>query len=207
MTELTFEETKKLFFRNLANIVTILGIIGAVWLFIIILAYPEELWLIIILSVFIGLTDFIDGRVARSLKIESSLGSALDRIRDKLFIPPILVFLVWHYWPAEDHSVVLTTLTAALVVCSVAIEIVLFAGWVFGLLTKKSVQSNRYGRIKMFLQFCIVMVWLISLAIQEYAIGYSIYLINGLLAITIYYAVKSLEGYYLLYFRKEQKTQ
>jgi len=212
MSETAFNGTKEVFRKNAANIVTISGIIGAVWLLIVAITYPEELWLIMILSVFIGLTDFIDGRIARSLKIESSLGSALDRIRDKLFIPPVLVFLVWHYWPTKDHSVVLATLTAALVVCSVAIEIVLFAGWVFGLLTKKSVQSNRHGRIKMFLQFIIVMVWFTSLLIEKHtgfqAVEPSLFFVDGLLTVTLYFAAKSVAGYYNRYFpQKEQKAQ
>ena len=212
MSEITFNGTKEVFRKNAANIVTILGIIGGIWLLIVVITYPEELWLITALSVFIGLTDFVDGRIARSLKIESPLGSALDRIRDKIFIPPVLVFLVWYYWPAKDESVILTTLTAALVACSVVIEIILFAGWIFGLLTKKSVQSNQYGRTKMFLQFIIVMVWFIALLVEKYAnfqaVGPSLFFINGLLAVTLYFAVKSAAGYYNRYFpQKEQKAQ
>ncbi len=210
MSELTLNGTKEVLRKNAANIITISGIIGAVWLLIVAIAYPEELWLIMALSAFIGLTDFVDGLVARSLKVESSLGSALDRIRDKLFIPPVLVFLVWHYWP-KNHPVALATLTAALVVCSVAIEIILFAGWVFGLLTKKSVQSNQYGRTKMFLQFFIVMIWFISLLVEKY-IGLqvtkvSLFFVDGLLAVTLYFAAKSVAGYYNRYFPQKEKAQ
>jgi len=207
MIEINYSGTKEVFRKNLANIVTILGIIGAIWLLVVIVVYPEELWLILTLAVCVGLTDFIDGLIARSLKIESPLGSALDRIRDKLFIPPTLVFLVWYYWPTKDHSVIMTTLTAALVICLVAIEIVLLAGWVFGLLTERSVQSNQYGRTKMFLQFIIVIVWFISLLVGKYTdfqvIGFSLYFINALLIVTIYFAARSVGGYYLRYFGKE----
>lgn len=211
MSELTFNGTKEALRKNAANIITISGIVGAVWLLIVAITYPEELWLIMVLSVFIGLTDFIDGLVARRLKIESSLGSALDRIRDKLFIPPVLVFLVWHYWPTKSHSVALATLTVALVVCSVAIEIVLFAGWVFGLLTKKSVQSNQYGRTKMFLQFIIVMLWFTGLLVEKQTglqtAEPSLFFVDALLAVTLYFAAKSVAGYYNRYFPPKEKAQ
>ena len=85
---------KSWFFRNIANIVTLLGLKLCFWL----------LWLVIfhrdwILSIFflvggILLTDLLDGSLARGLKIVSAFGGAMDRLRDKLLLGIVFFFLL-----------------------------------------------------------------------------------------------------------------
>lgn len=194
---------KDLLFQNLANTLTALGLLLAIWLLIIAITYPEHLWLMLLLAGLVGLTDFFDGKIARYLNIESNLGKAFDRLRDKIFVCPTLFILIWHYWPSSKESIILSTLTGALVLLIILIEILLFTACIIGVVKKLDVGSNPYGRAKMFCQFSVVFLWLISLNVEKYLefpiFKSSIYLIVAILALTVYLAIKSLEGYFRRY--------
>ena len=198
---------KRWFFQNMANAITVFGLIGTFWLLVIIISNPEQLWLILILAGLISLTDLIDGSVARRLEIKSNFGSALDRLRDKIFICPLLIILAWHYPESlGTASIVVNTLTKALIVVIVLLESLLLTIWLIGIIKKLDVGSNKYGQAKMFCEFLVVMSWLISLTVKKYLdfslIHFSIYLIDLIMVATIYLAIRSLEGYYQKYNNK-----
>jgi len=205
--QLFSKELREWFFQNLANIVTIFGFLTAIWLLVIAVNNPEKLWLIMLLAGVVGLSDLIDGMIARKLKIISSYGGALDRLRDKVFVVPILIILTWHHaWKLTNLPNVLITLTTALVISLIIIEIFLFIAWWIGLFKKLILTANKWGKRKMLCEFSAVMFWLISLTIEKYSclsvIRFSIYLIDLTLMITVFLAVKSLEGYYQSYSEK-----
>lgn len=204
------KKVKEWIFKNLANAVTVFGLIGTSWLLVIMINSPEQLWLILILAGLVSLTDLIDGLIARRLKIKSNFGSALDRLRDKIFICPILIILVWYYPESLGAaSIVVCTLTKALIIVIVLLESLLLITWLIGIIKKLDVSSNQYGRIKMFYEFLTVIFWLISLAVKKYLdfslIHFSIYLIDLIMIVTIYFAIRSLEGYYQKYNNKNNK--
>lgn len=207
---LQLKEVKELLFQNLANILTALGLLLAIWLLIITITYPEQLWLMLLLAVLVGLTDFFDGKIARYLNIESNLGKAFDRLRDKIFVCPTLLILIWHYWPSSKESIILSTLTGALALLIILIEILLFTACIIGVAKKLDVASNPYGRAKMFCQFSVVLFWLISLNVEKYLefpiFKFSIYLIDLILVLTVYLAFRSLEGYYQRYSKKPEEA-
>ncbi len=64
------------------------------------------------LSVFIaaGITDFLDGYLARVLSQQSALGQMLDPIADKLLVAAVLMMLV------ADHTIVSYSLSAAIII-------------------------------------------------------------------------------------------
>jgi len=209
MNDLFSKELREWFFQNLANMVTILGFLATIWLLVIAINNPEELWLIMLLAGIVGLSDLIDGIVARKLKITSSYGAALDRLRDKIFVAPILIILTWHHaWKLTNLPSILTTLTTALVIALVTMEIFLFIAWWTGLFTKLILTANKWGKRKMFCEFLAVIFWLISLTIEKYSnfsvIRFSIYLIDLILTVTVFLAAKSLEGYYQSYTKRIQ---
>lgn len=181
--------------ENLANLITLFGLVGAIWLLVIMINNSEQLWLVLVLAIAIGLTDLFDGLIARHLKIESKFGSALDRLRDKIFICPILIILIWRH-----HE---SSLTVAIVLSLVLIETLLLIAWFIGLFKKLNVSSNRYGRIKMFIEFFIVVFWLLFLIVKKhsdsYLLRFFVYLINACLLIATYFAIRSLEQYYRRY--------
>lgn len=198
------KKVKEWIFQNLANTVTVFGLIGTFWLLVIVIGNPEQLWLILILAGLISLTDLIDGLIARRLKIKSNFGSALDRLRDKIFICPLLIILAWHYPESlSTASIVVETLTKALIVVIVLLESLLLTTWLIDIIKKLDVGSNQYGRIKMFYEFLVVILWLISLTVKKYLdfslINFSIYLIDLIMISIIYLAIRSLEGHYQKY--------
>ncbi len=204
------KKVKEWIFKNLANAVTIFGLIGTFWLLVIAINNPEQLWLILILAGLVSLTDLIDGLIARRLKIKSNFGSALDRLRDKVFICPLLIILAWYYPESLiTASIVVGTLTKALTAVIVLLESLLLTIWFIGIIKKLDVSSNQYGRIKMFSEFLVVILWLISLTVKKYfdfsLIYFSIYLIDLIMVVTIYLAIRSLEGYYQKYNNKNNK--
>ncbi len=200
---------KKWLFQNIANVITVLGLILSVWLLVVGITFPENLWLITLLASLIGLSDFLDGKIARRLKINSSFGSIIDRLRDKIFICPTLIILLWYYRAETFKSLFAVTFTAGLVIVIVFLECLLLFAWPFTIIKKLDIAPNQYGRIKTFLQFMAIMIWLISLIVGKYSgfsvIKFSIYLINIVLIAVVYFAVKSLDGYYQKY--KTSNTQ
>ena len=207
-------QLKDLFFQNLANVITALGLLGAIWLLVIAISDPEQLWLILVLAGLVGLTDLVDGWLAKFLKIQSDFGAAFDRLRDKIFICPTLIVLAWYYCNTSTSLPIITsTLTKALVILVILIEILLFTAWIIAIIKKLDIASNKAGRRKMFLEFTVVMFWLVSLALEKYlefpSLRFSIYLIDLILVVTIYLAVKSLECYCVRYtnLKPETKTE
>jgi len=198
------KELREWFFRNLANTVTITGFFAVIWLLVIAISEPEKLWLITLLALFAGLSDLFDGKIARKLKIESEFGSIIDRFRDKVFVAPILIILLWHQdWELTNLPSIVISLTASLIISIVTIEILLFAAWWIGSFKKITTTANKWGKRKMFCEFWIIIIWLLSLDAEKYffipVIPFSIILIDLVLIVTLFLAVKSLEGYWQFY--------
>ncbi len=197
-------ELKEWFFKNLANAITIFGFLAVIWFLIIAISEPKKLWLITSLAVFIGLSDFFDGRIARKLKIESNFGSIIDRLRDKIFVMPILAIFIWRQnWGLTNLPFIIASFTMALIISLIVIEFLLFITWWIGLFKKVTTMANKWGKRKMFCEFWIIITWLLSLNAEKYfsihVISFSIYLIDLALINALFLAVKSLEGYWLSY--------
>jgi len=79
---------------SLPNSLTI-SRIALVPLFVAAFFLPEEpgRWIVFLLFCLAGLTDAVDGLIARKLKAESSLGRMLDPIADKLVVSAALLML------------------------------------------------------------------------------------------------------------------
>lgn len=74
----------------------------------------SEIWWVrwVALGVFItaGVTDFLDGYLARALSQQSALGQMLDPIADKLLVASVLMMLV------ADHTIASYSLCAAIII-------------------------------------------------------------------------------------------
>ena len=191
--------------KNLANIITLIGLGLAIWLLVIAINNPEQLWLIFLLGGIVAFTDLIDGRLAKHLDIKSDFGSFLDRLRDRVFIYPALIIFTWHHrWKLTDLPPAVNTLTIALVVGTLLMEVLLFIACCIGVIwylegTKIDLAPNNWGRKKTFSGFTVVLIWLLSLTATKYwefpMIKFSIYVINLGLVLMLYWAYKSLEEY------------
>lgn len=76
--------------KNIANIVTVLRIIGTLSLLFMVPRSPVWLWVYGLC----GVTDVLDGFLARRLKIQSRFGSRLDSASDLLFYAVMIIQLL-----------------------------------------------------------------------------------------------------------------
>lgn len=76
------------------NLLTLLRIVLLLPLGWAMFALPATSWVPLIIFVVAGLTDFLDGFLARKLNQTSAFGAMLDQICDKIFIVSTLVFVV-----------------------------------------------------------------------------------------------------------------
>ncbi len=67
-------------------------------------------WVALGVFVAAGITDFLDGYLARALSQQSALGQMLDPIADKLLVAAVLMMLV------ADHTIVSYSLSAAIII-------------------------------------------------------------------------------------------
>jgi cardiolipin synthase len=77
------------------------------------LFWPEIAWMRwVALGVFIaaGISDFLDGYLARAWSQQSRIGQMLDPIADKLLVSAVLMML------AADHTIASYSLTAAIII-------------------------------------------------------------------------------------------
>jgi len=190
------------FLKSRANIITTIGLITSVWFFMTVLQNPEKIKTIFVLALISALTDFIDGPVARKLKIQSDFGSFMDRIRDRVFVYPALIVLVLRNKNNIDG---LNTVTNALIGAIIFLEIFIFISgsvaifWHLKGCKKISLEPNESGKKKVFTGFIIILIWIFSLTFGDYSslfsIKYSIFLIDFGLILMIFWGTKSLEEY------------
>lgn len=76
------------------NVLTLLRIILLLPLGWAMFALPATSWVPLIIFIAAGLTDFLDGFLARKMHKTSAFGAMLDQICDKIFIVSTLVFVV-----------------------------------------------------------------------------------------------------------------
>ena len=84
----------KTIFQNLANLITSMGIILTVWLNLLIWDNSVNHLLILLLAVGIGVSDLLDGWIARHYQIVTSVGGSLDKFRDKLFTCSLFAYFL-----------------------------------------------------------------------------------------------------------------
>ncbi len=100
--------------KHLANMITSLRIIGAV-----VLAFVDaKSNAFLIIYAFCGLTDAVDGFVARKLNIQSELGQKLDSVSDVTFYS-VMLYKVWPLLaeavPQSGRNIILSLIGARLV--------------------------------------------------------------------------------------------
>lgn len=198
----------KWFFNNLANIITTMRLIFSVWV-VILAVCGQQLFLMFVLVVLCGLTDVIDGWLARRYQIESQIGGILDRLADKIFICPTILILIGRFLPEAKMVAFWRFLTVGLVVVIILLEILLMIGGVLGVVRGLNISSNQWGRKKMVFQSAAVLLWFLSLLIESCLkiriFCFSIYFINAICVIAVYLAVKSIKGYFQRWERREER--
>jgi CDP-diacylglycerol---glycerol-3-phosphate 3-phosphatidyltransferase len=101
-------------------------------------------WAALAIFILAGISDFLDGYLARALAQQSSLGRMLDPIADKLLVSAVLLML------AADHTIAGFSLWAAIVI--LCREILVSGLREFLAELKVSVPVSRVAKWKTFLQ-------------------------------------------------------
>ncbi len=193
--------------KHAANLVTSLGLILSVWVAVLVWTnYPDPRIMLLLIGL-VGVTDLIDGNLARLRKIVSKLGTSLDRLRDKVFVCPLFVnFLTVVFWSGAG---LIVALIKAELICILAIEFGLICVWLYGLARGLDASSHKAGKIKQVLYSFTIFLWFVFRAV-EFEWGYSSVLMEDvsmafLLCLSAYYALGSLSGYIARYWPDVQK--
>lgn len=141
-------------FFNLANQLTLCRIVF-IPLLVVIYYSPFE-WRFFVAGALFGLagvTDALDGWVARKYQITSPFGAFLDPVADKLMVAVALTLLI------ENHGHPLFTLPAMVIICR---EIVISAlrEWMAELGKRASVAVSSIGKIKTTFQIASIVILL-----------------------------------------------
>ena len=133
----TKPKNKFLLHRTIINSITFIRLIAVILLFI----YPNPL-LILALSIGVGLSDYLDGYLARLWKCETNFGKNLDQWVDKVVA---IAFLLFYYQ--------LQAISLWFIILFVLREIFVVLGRSFKLIEGS---SNSYGKIKTFLFYIFI---------------------------------------------------
>ena len=202
---------KEKLFQNTANLVTVVRIILTFWLNGLIWFNGETSFsLIFFLAVIIGITDWLDGWIARRWDIASPLGGDLDKFADKLYACSLFIYFIKIEIMNWDFNHVLLVLVGSLIVLILCIESILIIVWIIGFFKEFETKSNKYGKIKMGIQFVAIGYWFLiewigSLVGHKLDVGFYFALIPLFLAAAVFGGF-SIIGYlqrYNLFDKKE----
>ena len=144
-------------FANLANILTMFRIVLAAFFFVLLSGNPDELiWqvnLAIIVFFLAGVTDLLDGYLARKYNITSEFGRVADPFADKVLICGAFVFLM----PFASGL-----LNAWIVTVVIARELMVTTIRSFIEARRVAFGATWMGKLKMFLQSVVIVAILLS---------------------------------------------
>ncbi|MDO8592766.1 MAG: CDP-alcohol phosphatidyltransferase family protein [bacterium] len=187
------------FEQNSANLITSVRLVCSFCIIFLGINRPEMIVIMFCLILMATISDFLDGRIARSKKIVSTFGGFLDRLADKLFICSGIIIIIWRYWPINNLHPLAEIVTEGIGATLILLELILISSSIVGIIYKLSIASNKFGKIKMTLESAAVIFWFLALILNRYYwfdMELAIIIINVLLALAVFYAVKSLGGYY-----------
>jgi cardiolipin synthase len=152
------------------NQITLLRL-GFLPLFLVSIAYDHYGWALLILVV-AGLSDGVDGLLARSLNQSSSLGAYLDPIADKLLLSSSFVILAFKH--QIDLWLMIFVLSRDVTILVVAVVILLMFGY-------RPFPPSIFGKLNTFFQIVMVFSVLLRATYPRARLG----MINHILMYTV----------------------
>lgn len=186
---------KSIFLKNLANLITAIGVILAVWTNALIWGGSTNHLLIFLLASAVAFSDLLDGWLARRRNIISSIGASLDKFRDKIFICPLFVYFLKRIWQEGGDWL---ALIKGLILLILLLEFFLILVWVVGFIKGLNVASHWAGKVKMDLYFAAAGWWLFLRLENSISSQLKAYLHLGLVPLFSFaavFAIFSLAGY------------
>ena len=145
--------------------------LGFLPFFLILIAYDHYRWALLVLVV-AGLSDGIDGLLARSLNQRSALGAYLDPIADKLLLSSSFVLLAFKHKLAWWLTIIV--LSRDVLILIVAVVILLVSGY-------RPFPPSIFGKLTTATEIILVFLVVLGAAYPQYHVG----LLNRILIITI----------------------
>ena len=135
------------------NQITLLRL-GFIPVFLILISYEEYKWALLVLVV-AGLSDGIDGLLARKLNQRSALGAYLDPIADKLLLSSSFVILAFEKQVAWWLTIIV--LSRDILILVVAVVIILISGY-------RPFPPSIFGKLTTFFQIILVFTTVLGAA-------------------------------------------
>jgi cardiolipin synthase (CMP-forming) len=139
------------------NQITLLRL-GFIPIFLILIAYQRYQWALLVLVV-AGLSDAVDGLLARKLNQHSSLGAYLDPIADKLLLSSSFIILAYKtriaWWTA------IIVLSRDILMLTVAIVIILISGY-------RPFPPSILGKLTTFFEIVLVFTVVLTAAFPQF---------------------------------------
>ncbi|TEW44543.1 CDP-diacylglycerol--glycerol-3-phosphate 3-phosphatidyltransferase [Psychromonas algicola] len=160
---------------NIPNILTGFRIL-LIPIFVVVFYLPMQWSAVIAAFIFwlAGVTDLLDGYLARRLNQQTAFGAFLDPVADKIMVAVSLVMIVEHY------AVIWITIPAMVMICR---EIIISAlrEWMAELGERASVAVSSIGKIKTFAQMFALFLLIWQYSIEMEWVGFTfLYLATGL---------------------------
>lgn len=137
-----------------------------------------------VVFVFAAITDWLDGYLARRLKLTSAFGAFLDPVADKLMVAVTLFLLVQSH-PSSGWSGILMAVTSAVIVGR-EISVSALREWMAEIGMSATVKVALVGKLKTVMQMVALVVLLVqkeAATLRLYHIGEGLLVIAGVLTI------------------------
>lgn len=140
---------------NLPNLITIFRLILAPVAILVMLKQPDSYWIVGLILIIAGVSDVLDGHLARTYNQVSTLGTMLDPVADKLLMTGILVVFAIR---KEVHSL-------AIVILLLKELALIFGGVILWKKVKRAIPASILGKGATVLFYIGVLSKLFSLGI------------------------------------------
>lgn len=147
--------------RFIPNILTMIRVILVIPIYLFLSGgFKEKLLALFILAI-AGLTDFLDGKIARKYKVESEFGNFMDPLADKLIVLSIFISFL------KLDSTIFPYWMVWLIICR---EFIITALRIGGIKQESKVETLYIGKVKTTSQFVAIVFILITLILKDYLI-------------------------------------
>jgi len=167
------------------NLITLFRLFASVYLFRNFEPLDINTYLLVIIIAFIGLSDSLDGIVARKFNMVSELGIILDPFVDRT------VFILLVIWLKDLFPNIFF-------IALIAREVLVLLGGVYVLLSKKPIEVSKKGKLATVLMFITICFYVLETALETGIMSFIAY------PVMVFYYFVALEYLYYLVFNYEQ---
>ncbi len=170
---------------NIPNLITFSRIVLLIPYFILLYFYNNWIcqFTALIILIIAGITDFLDGFIARKLNVETDFGKFFDPLADKIFIISVLIGIMYFFHDLIPLWMVILLLIRELTISDFRL---------FSYSSNKNFRTVNFAKIKTALLFVTIIISNLIIIIESYLIN-----IKGINSIVSIYPVFGKIIYYI----------